>query len=863
MPYRLSILASAICCVLSVSQSYAVGNQANMNEEGNNEVNRSDKSQSTVSKMTPIVVYASTVSEVGQSIYNQEQLQRVPNTQKTMTDFLKVNPNVQFGNGSLASGRQGELDASDISINGALFYDNKFLLNNVNIGNSLNPASGLIDNTVDGLAGSSLNANINMDLICELEVLDSNVSAEYGEFTGGVVKAKTCAPKTEIGQIHGKINYDFTSSDWTKFNYISPEEQEKFEQGSDIDYQKDFVKQGLSTQLYGRASEKLGLSLAASRRWSDIEKKSDFDASENYDQKRIADDFSANAYYDLNENQQLKLGLYYQNSQGEKYVSSLKDGGYQTNIENLALDMELKSTFDHAVVTQNIVLQKQSNRKDSDSNESVAWNTSPDKNWNAKISSEGGYGALEMAQDNWEYNLKSVFDEITFANVHHQWTIGAGYSHINAKWDRPENMYQYFIPSKNNGLGTDTCTLIDGSVDTHCDLSYVGNDGTKGQYNTIRNVYQAGTVDVQQDKGYAFVEDQMNLNDQLKLRLGLRLDYDSISKNNNIAPRSQLQYFPFANERLGFTTGWNRYYANNALFTELQDGVNLLRIQEKRKNLNAEWLQNTSASAGTAVNRSELDTPFADEAVFAIHSLWNGWAIQLKYVNRDNQDQIRRQRISLSPIVDIYDNSGASKAETYTLSLANQTPIQFLGAKHSFNFAADYSDIQRNFNSYDDNIFIDQTYQQYILYDGEVIDEATRPATNFARPWTVRVGWNTEFTSVPLKISQFFRYRSDYDAMVSSTIPVTERPIASNGEVVKTRYDKESLGSAFNWDVRASYDFKVGRDDQLTLGLTINNLTNKHNKYTQNQDSMKSNLGSNGVYSESGRQFVADISYKF
>ena len=289
--------------------------------------------------------------------------------------------------------------------------------------------------------------------------------------------------------------------------------------------------------------------------------------------------------------------------------------------------------------------------------------------------------------------------------------------------------------------------------------------------------------------------------------------------------------------------------------------MNLLRIQEKRKNLNAEWLQNTSASAGTAVNRSELDTPFADEAVFAIHSLWNGWAIQLKYVNRDNQDQIRWQRISLSPIVDIYDNSGASKAETYTLSLANQTPIQFLGAKHSFNFAADYSDIQRNFNSYDDNIFIDQTYQQYILYDGEVIDEATRPATNFARPWTVRVGWNTEFTSVPLKISQFFRYRSDYDAMVSSTIPVTERPIASNGEVVKTRYDKESLGSAINWDVRASYDFKVGRDDQLTLGLTINNLTNKHNKYTE--DKVVSNNGSNGVYSESGRQFVADISYKF
>ena len=97
MPYRFSVLASAICCVLSVSQSYAVENQANMNEKSNNGVNSSDKFQSTVSKMTPIVVYASTASEVGQSIYNHEQIQNVPNTKKTLTDFLKVNPNVQFG----------------------------------------------------------------------------------------------------------------------------------------------------------------------------------------------------------------------------------------------------------------------------------------------------------------------------------------------------------------------------------------------------------------------------------------------------------------------------------------------------------------------------------------------------------------------------------------------------------------------------------------------------------------------------------------------------------------------------------------------------------------------------------------------
>ena len=116
MPYRLSILASAICCAFSVSQSYAIENQVSMREESNNGADSSGEAQSNMSKMMPIVIYASKASEVGQSIYSQEQLQGVPNTQKTLTDFLKVNPNVQFGNSSLAGGRQGELDASNINL---------------------------------------------------------------------------------------------------------------------------------------------------------------------------------------------------------------------------------------------------------------------------------------------------------------------------------------------------------------------------------------------------------------------------------------------------------------------------------------------------------------------------------------------------------------------------------------------------------------------------------------------------------------------------------------------------------------------------------------------------------------------------
>lgn len=853
MNFRLSTLSSAILCIVSIGNTQA---------EAVHTSTEASEIQSNVIVLPTIVIVAVKSEEVGQQIFDKAQLESVPNTQKTITDFLKVNPDVQFGNSTMAGGTQGELDAPDISIHGAMFYENKFLLNNVNIGNTLNPAE-TSDAVSGSMQGSSLNANINTDLICELEVLESNVSAAYGGFTGGVIKAKTCAPETEIGAVHGSLNYDYTSSDWTRFNYVNDDEKAEFDHNTDAKYQKDFVKQGLSATGYGRVSEATAINLSAARRQSDIQLKSDFAEQQNYTQTRQEDNFSGNIYHEIDQQHKLTFGLHYQNSEKKKYNAALLNSSYLSNLENIALDAEHEYRFDGGVLTQSIVLQKQDNHRDSSANTSTAWNKSPAKNWDDGLQNEGGFGDLSMLQDSWEYQLQSVFDPVIKAGLMHSLSVGAGYRHAEAEWKRPEDVYMYYVPSKAyGGLGTSTCTLADGTVDAFCDLTYVGSNGLTGQYNATRSLYAAGQVQAKNDSGYAFIEDQMSWDDHIKVRLGMRVDYSSISKHANWAPRSNIQYFPFADERLGLTAGYNRYYADNAFYTQLQDSINALQFRQTRKDLDAAWISDHKIS-GTNVQRSQLDTPYSDETVFAIHSTYHNWMSQLKYVHRDYKDQIRRTRISLSPIVDQYDNTGKSTADTYTFSLSNLSPIAFLRTQNRFNVGVDYTDIERNFNNYDDNTFIDLSYQQYILYNGSVIDESTRPASNFAQPWTLRLGWSTEFDAFPLKISQLFRYRSDRDAIVRSNIPVAERPIAPNGEMVKSSYAEQSIGSAINWDVRASYDFEVGRSDKLTIGLTVNNILNRLNKYAAQSDSTQSNNGSSGVYAESGRQFVADISYKF
>lgn len=841
MLFRYTALSCAILCLL---------NQYSFAQE------KTFQNESNVSAQLNTMVFTANDNKkgVGKTVYSKEELQSLPNTQKTITDFLKVNPNVQFSTNALAGGTQGDLAAAEVSINGALFYENKFLLNNINIGNSMNPAGG-------DVGGSSLNANVNTDLLCELEVLDSNVSAEHGGFTGGVIKAKTCAPKTAVGKMHGSLSYDYTSSDWSKFNFVSEDERQDFDEGTNSNFQKDFVKQGASATVYGRASDRVAISLSAARRWSDIDLKSEFSDTLDYSQTRQEDNFAGNLYYDINEQNKLKFGLYYQNSEKTQYNPKMLNSGYQNNNENLSFEAEHEFKFKGGVLTQSVVMQQQDNQRDSNSNTSIAWNASEAKNWSIGNNNEGGYGDLSMRQDSWEYNIKAVFDEVKWGGIKHKFSAGTGYTHADAKWNRPENSYSYFVPSKAyGGLGTSTCTHADGSLDEFCDLTYVGSGGVTGQYNATRSISAAGSIEASNDSWSAFVEDQMSWNDRIKMRLGVRQDYDSISKNYNVAPRTNLQYFPFANEHLGFTAGWNRYFTNNAFYTKLQDSMNLLDSQEKRASLDADWVSDNKVK-GTNVKRSELDTPYTDETMFAIQSNWKNWNTQLKYVHRDNKDQIRRDRVSLAPIIDVYDNSGASQADVITLSFANQNPFELLGTRNRFSFGFDYTDVERNFNSYDDNVKIDLTYQQYILYEGKIIDESTRPASNFAQPWTIRASLMTEFDRIPLKITNFFRYRSDHDSIVSSTIPVADRVLGPDGNPVKSSYDQESLGSSINWDLRASYDWKLGKDEMLTFGLTVNNVTNRLNKYAAQNS--KSNQGSNGVYGEAGRQFVADLTFKF
>ena len=79
------------------------------------------------------------------------------------------------------------------------------------------------------------------------------------------------------------------------------------------------------------------------------------------------------------------------------------------------------------------------------------------------------------------------------------------------------------------------------------------------------------------------------------------------------------------------------------------------------------------------------------------------------------------------------------------------------------------------------------------------------------------------------------------------------------GKPAKTTEKEPEIKPKFTWDMRTTYDWKISKDLNAIFGLTINNVTNRTNTYTT-----KSTIASKPrVMTEIGRQFIADVTFKF
>jgi outer membrane receptor for ferrienterochelin and colicin len=111
-------------------------------------------------------------------------------TARTVTNIASLAPGISF-------------DANGMTIRGSQNTQVQYLVDGVDVAD---PVTG------------GFSAQLNEDMLSEVQVLDGGISAEYGRFTGGLVQAVT---KSGGNEFEGIVRLSFLNPDWAAYNPLS------------------------------------------------------------------------------------------------------------------------------------------------------------------------------------------------------------------------------------------------------------------------------------------------------------------------------------------------------------------------------------------------------------------------------------------------------------------------------------------------------------------------------------------------------------------------------------------------------------------------------------------------------------------
>lgn len=173
-----------------------------------------DASQ-TVTVVENTAEVQTTDTQIGQTI-KSKQIVDIPLNGRSYTDLLAVqagvSPVTTSGAGNSSSGggfgtlpAAGQDNTGQFSIHGQRESDNAYYLNGASVQETIGQQAGIIPN---------------LDSIAEFRILSSNVDAEYGGFTGGIINVVT---KSGTNDFHGNLFEFFRNTHLDARNYFSPE----------------------------------------------------------------------------------------------------------------------------------------------------------------------------------------------------------------------------------------------------------------------------------------------------------------------------------------------------------------------------------------------------------------------------------------------------------------------------------------------------------------------------------------------------------------------------------------------------------------------------------------------------------------
>lgn len=729
-----------------------------------------------------------------------------------VNQLLKALPGSHFslGEGLATRANLQDLRPEQVSISGGRVNENLFVLDGVDASSRLDFSNDNAANYSE-VAGASPQAFwVDGSLVGGVTVRDSNVSAEYGRFSGGVVEIVTRTPARTFG---GHLYYSFTNSDLTSFKAsdgsraalggVLPDEPVH-----------DKVRYGLSLDL--PIGDQIRTLIAYSRSEAEVTNFRGANyGNEAFGQQSTSQNFLAKAEVDLPRGMLLSGQLTWTPYESEASSATaientvVSNGGGWTGRLTLAgaageADWKLDATYSRSETDRDGALTQYNVTRVGTG---IDWCSA------GSSCTRGFIGPLQQRETG--YSLKGYWSQ-PLAGGDFRGGFEIGRSEAFKK--RPQTTYAY--------LGTSI------NANTVCTDPNEGPACVAGVYALSRRLeYRAFEAEAAVDTVSLWGEQAFETAG-FTVRAGARLEHDGFLGNWDLAPRlSVARPLPWGGATL--TLGANRYYARSFLGYALREGqpgnfgyTRAATVSGASRIWSDNWIL-TSHSNGASYSDSDLSTPYSDELTAAVSGPFLGGRYRVRAVQREGRDEFASS--ASETVTYVTELGGNSTYRSYTITNDGESLYRGLHVEWQREFGRQAVSVSASYSKTETSnvdYFLEADDEAFgaimVYYNGAVRPWIEVAAENqredHASPLLLNADWSASWWGGRVRTNVNARFRDAFERIADTLTNI------SVGGTSYDVYERVSYDASVDFNLNVTADVAAGEWGIVTLEAKIDNL---------------------------------------
>lgn len=740
----------------------------------------------------------------GLGVISEESINNSRTGGTDTTELLRRMPGVQLDKSSQQAASKRDIQSirpKDFTISGGPIYGNNVQIDGISMNSLHDVYQPNADNDANGIYGqTSQTLYVNPDLLGSVEVYDSNISARYGEFSGGVVNYEVREPKREFSF---KFSTEFQNDSMVRYHkpdFDDPEDAEE------LDDPASFSKSNSSVTFDIPLTDKLYTLFGYSYSQSTVEYEKDaIYGGKSYDNGDTNQNFLLKAEYLYRDNLTFEGQILYSPYESERDLPARRNDHMES--DSSGLQMYVKASGYKGATDWMSKLAYTNNDSSRDWAVPLVRMRGKYLDWcgTTRNCYTGGLGDLDQTQD--EYSWDTEFSTHLTSGL---LNYGSKVTYTQVSKARGQEANYYYL---DKGAETDSFNCEAG------DPSCVPTSATRRKV-----THPAYDVDIDFYK-YALWAEYLRQIGSVEIRAGLRYSYNNYFENHNIAPRLSADW-EFLDDTY-LTLGANRYYSKSGLTYAIREQIPYSSCTERELKNGSDdsyggrpgpWSDTCKSGRSQDYYSDDINTPYSDEvsAAITVPTFLDG-QFRVKTVYRQNRDQLASSDLQKDTKPNYYTLTNDGKTDYYGYS------VEWQGAYDNHAFSANVTWSKTKTFGYSTYLESQDNVDDVVYYHGKTISRSElfsmSSRDNFAAPIKATVAWNARWLNGDLHTGAQLYYLGKYESL-SDTGDNYEDAGGSRYDIYDEVEDKALTTIYLN----ASYRVFNKDNHQALVTLRIDNL---------------------------------------